>query len=331
MKGVGVVACAALLVAAGTASAKVGPIPAVATPDGLWASTSAGEVVRLDATTGRVLARTSGVGFPYALTAGRGRVWGIDGRGNRVVRISAAGSIDASRGLPGFPSDLALGDTSLWAMVYEGRRRGTVLLRLDPDSLTIRGRFHLGERAARLGVGGGRVWLALDPVSRRGGAALVAIDEGRGELLFRRRLRGNGLGVSVTARATWVLMQRRRGSRLVRLDAETGTRTRIITGPRSAGHLSSGHGLVWVASLCGGSSCRIDRAAVLGYDDADGRLVSGPFLPWGVCRRGSSRSLFLTGIAAMPQGVAATTSDGRGRVRVALISQRRGVRTCPSV
>jgi hypothetical protein len=324
--------CLVLLVAAGTASAKVGPIPVVATPEGVWTGTSTGELVRLDATSGRVLARTVSLGFPYALSGARGRLWAIDGRGNRVVRISASGSIVASGPLPGFPSALAVGDTSVWAVVYEGRSTGTVLLRLDPDSLRIRGRFHLGERAAQLGVAGGRVWLALDPVSPRGAAGLVAIDERHGELLFRRHLRGNVRGVSVSNQQTWVLMERRRGSRLVGVDARTGTRTRSVTGPANAGWLASGHGRVWVATLCGGPNCRIDRADIRGYDD-EGRLVAGPFLPWNACHRGlaNSSQLFLTGIAATPQGVAATTSDGRGRVRVALISEHGGVRRCPPV
>lgn len=322
------IAAALLLAAAGGASAKVGPIPVVATPGGVWVAGAGGEIARVDATTGRVLSRTAGVGFPYALSWARGSVWAIDARDNRVLRISAAGVIEAARGLPGFPSDLAVGDGSVWALVYEGRR--TVLLRLDPDTLSIRGRFHLGARAARLGARGGRVWLALDPVSQRRGGALVAIDERRGELLFRRRLRGNVRGVTVTDRGAWVLMERGRRSRLVHVDPRTGTRIRSVTGPANVGLLASGGDRIWVATLCGGTNCRIDRASVRGYDEGSGRLVAGPFVPWTACRRGRSQS-FLTGIAAMPDGVAATTGDGRGGVRLALISEQGGLGSCPSV
>ena len=324
------IVCAAVLWAPGMASAKVGPIPVVATPDGVWASTPAGEVVRLDPATGRVVTRTSTIGFPYELAGGRDRVWAIDGQGNRTVRIAASGSVEAARSLPGFPSDLAVGTASLWAVVHEGPTGGTVLLRLDPDSLGIRGRFHLGDRAAQLGIGGGRVWLALEPASRRRGAALVAIDERGGELLLRRRLHGNTRGISVDGQDVWVLLEQPGRSRLVQIDATTGTRTRIVPMPRNAGAVASGHGRVWVATLCGGPDCRIDRAAVRGYDTADGRLVAGPFLPWSACRR-DAQQLFPAGIAATPQGAAATLGDGRGRVRVALISEKEGVRRCPSI
>jgi hypothetical protein len=328
-----VLACAALLVAAGTASAKVGPSPVVATPSGgVWATTSAGELVRVDATSGRVLARTASLGFPTALAGDGGRLWAIDGRDNRIVRIAAPGPIAATRGLPGFPSALAVGDTSVWAVVYQGRGTGTVLLRVDPDSLAIRGRFHLGARAAQLAVDGARVWLGIDPASRRGVAGLVAIGERRGALLFRRHLRGNVRGISADGRRVWLLMERRRGSRMIGIDARTGTRTASVSVPANAGVLAAGHGRVWVGTLCGGPTCRLERAAVRGYDAA-GRLVAGPFLPWNACRRRLPRSspLFLSGIAATPGGVALTVGDGHDGVQVVLISRTGGVQRCAPV
>lgn len=330
MRVLAAAACACLLPALGVASAKVGPIPVVATPGGVWAGAPAGGLVRLDATTARVLGGAPDTGVPVAVAAARGRVWALDARGRRALRISAAGSIEAARRLPGFPGGLAAGGTSLWALVYEGPRTGTVLLRLDPGSLAIRGRFHLGGRSAHVGAGGGRVWLALDEVSPRGGAGLVAIDERRGALVLRRRLRGVVRGVSVGAGGVWVLTERPRGARLVRIDPATGARGRIVAMPAHVSRLATGRGRVWVATRCGGPRCRLDRAAVRGYD-ADGRLVAGPFLPWRPCVRRSPRvsQLFLTDLAAMPHGAVATTGDGRGRVRVAMISERRGVRACP--
>jgi hypothetical protein len=87
-----------------------------------------------------------------------------------------------------------------------------------------------------------------------------------------------------------------------------------------------------VGTLCGGQTCRLERAAVRAYDD-DGRLLAGPFFPWAACRRGlpPSSQVFLSGIAATAGGLVLTAGDGRDGVRVGLISERGGVLGCSPV
>jgi len=241
--------------------------------------------------------------------------------------LTRAARVDLRVRLGFDPTDVAVGSRSVWVV---GQRRGrpsrAVLARVDRATPRVRGRFHLGPRAApRLAAGHGAVWLAFHPRSRRGRIGLVAIDEGSGQLRFRRRLRGFPPALASGREGIWVLADEElRDSRLLLLDPRAGTLRRALPGPYAPGDLAAGSDLVWATSLCGGlPGCNISRASVRAYDERSGRLVAGPF----PTRCGSRRqSQFLSRIAAVGgDGAALAVGDGRGALSLVVMVVRRGV------
>ncbi|MGD9694776.1 MAG: hypothetical protein AB7V42_03840 [Thermoleophilia bacterium] len=259
----GIWACAAgLAIAAGAggAAGKVGPLPAVVTPAGPWAATSDGRLVRLDPATGAVRARSARLGYPFSIAADGVRVWVADGRGDRLLRLSGEGAIEARRHLPGFASGVGVGGSSAWVLVHPpGARSGYELLRVDRGSLAIRGRFHLGRRFAALAVSEDRVWLAIDPDRRRPGM-LIALDERRGTVVLRRREKA-GIRALAADPATVTFLTGGSRPRIVRVGA-TGRPLWARGAPANAGLVAAAAGRVWVGTICGGATCRLDRASV---------------------------------------------------------------------
>ncbi len=321
-----------LLAAAAPAAAKVGPLPVAAAPGAVWASAPLDGLVRIAPADGRPVGSVTGAGAPWSMEAADGRLWSL-GQDGRVARLSAAGAVEAEGRAGGNAQELAVGATSVWVLTYRGPRGGRpVLVRLDRDTLRPRGLFHLGRRAVRLAAADTRVWLALDPVGPGRRGALVSLDEGSGAVRTRIRLRGSVHDVAADADGAWVATERGRGARIVAVDAEDGGLRWSLPSPSMTGLLASAGSRLWVGTLCGGPTCRLDRASVRALDASNGQLVAGPHLTWRPCRGGTGRgpTLFPAGLTATEDGAYKSLGDGTGGVRVAHIGTE-GVRWCARV
>ncbi len=320
-----------LLAAAAPAVAKVGPLPISAVSGAVWASTPPDGLVRIAPADGRPVGSVTGAGAPWSMEAADGRLWSL-GQDGRVARRSAAGAVEAEGRAGGNAQELAVGATSVWVLTYRGPQGGRpVLVRLDRDTLRPRGLFHLGRRAVRLAAAEARVWLALDPVGPGRRGALVALDESSGAVTARLRLRGAVRDVAADDRGGVVVVERGPRAQVVAADTAGRLRWRVAS-PAITGLLAPAGDRLWVGTLCGGPTCRLDRASVRALDASNGQLVAGPHPTWRPCRGGTGRgpTLFPAGLAATEDGAYMSLGDGTGGVRVAHI-RTEGVRWCARV
>jgi WD40 repeat protein len=178
----------------------VGPHPAdIAVGEGaVWVSVPAqrtGEdnlVVRIDAITNEVVARTRVEGYVEELAAGEGGVWGAGSRfpggdfSPFLVRIDPASNAVVEE-IPDVSGPLAVGGGALWAVDRAGARAGPAgssLLRIDPATNQITSRIVLGVAAWDIEFGQGYVWvLPLEPEPGEGD--LLQVDPATSEIVAR--------------------------------------------------------------------------------------------------------------------------------------------------
>jgi YVTN family beta-propeller protein len=154
---------------------------ALATGEGsLWVASQDNVVARLEAETGRLVARIRAVPKPEALAVGAGGVWvaaataatvaRIDPRTNRVTRSIPIG---------GIPTAVATGARSVWVVTpAEG-----LLWRIDPRTNSVTARIAVGANPTAVVVSNGSVWVALGSAG-----TLVRVDPGRGAVAQKVRL-----------------------------------------------------------------------------------------------------------------------------------------------
>jgi streptogramin lyase len=183
-------------------------------------------------------------GFPSGIAAGGGSVWAVsESLGLRIDPVS--GEVGDEIGLGGFGSGVAVGEGWLWVVV-DNRE----LVRIDASTgedveepIAVRDAFNIA-------VGDGSAWV----VSASG--TVTGIDTGSLEAVSEPvRVRG-ALDVAVGKQAVWVTSSDRT---VTRLDPATGE---IVGAPLPVGDepgsVSVGEGAVWVANGGDGTVTRID-------------------------------------------------------------------------
>ena len=298
---------------------------------GIWAGQPGADLVRVDPWRGRAATTVPGVRGAWGVAVGRGRVWTIGGRVLTVVDQDRDRVIRRTR-LSIDPASIAVGNRSVWVAGSERRERRwrSVLLRVDPQTLEEVGRFHLGRRPAPgLAFAAGAIWLDLPRSYRRRRSILVGIEESDGTMRAHRRLRGPTLAIAATTDAIWVALVRRRkpGARLLRLNASTGRREAIFSGPQTPllGGLAADDSVVWAADACGnaGPVCPVNLASITAYDADSGEVVGGPYL---VSGERSEEPQFIAGVTDFgPRSAAVALTSGRGKLRLAIFSARAGL------
>ena len=295
----------------------------------IWVAHPGKGLLRLDYGRDGVTSRLDVGRVPIAVAALHGEVWSVDA-GGVLARVDEVENRVERRVQLGFdPTDVAVSERAVWVV---GRRRAhpadAILVRIDPRTAGVVGAFHLGARGVpRLAVGHDAVWLAFGPRSRGGLAGIVGIEERTGRRRLRRLLHlGHGsTGFAVGRAGVWVLAQHHPPrSELTLLDPDDGSRVQVTEGPSTAGDMTAGFDLAWVAALCSGLRCDVSRPLVQAYDRA-GRLVAGPF----VLRCGPDRrALFLSGITQHGPSALLLAGDGRGGLSMMIVLPKRGVVRC---
>ena len=256
----------------------------------VWITVSGG-LVRLDPTTGSVVARIDVVGRPWGVATGGGAVWIANETDGTVTRIDPGTNSIVWRvrldqdPLPSTnPVGVAFGGGSVWAADNGSDK----VWRLDPSTGQILGVTHVGDSHEFVGFGEGRVWVSsengtvgrLDPVSGnvdeliQAGAdadflgfspGAIWVTNYRTDLLYRLdpagavtakySIGGGAQGVAFDGASLWVAMYNR--GEVVRVDPNTGKvqrRVRIGVKPRG---LAVAAGGVWVANSRSGTVSRI--------------------------------------------------------------------------
>jgi DNA-binding beta-propeller fold protein YncE len=158
----------------------VAPIDVAVAAGRVWAATR-GTVVPIDPHSGRV-GSARATGSPIRLVAAFGSVWVADGAERTLVRLDArSGRVLARVPLRGWPWQLAVGGGAVWAGLFDRRavvRVDPATNRVAGPPLVVPGRE---RRIDALAISGGTIWVAnsygrvfrLDARGRQVGRAVV--------------------------------------------------------------------------------------------------------------------------------------------------------------
>ncbi len=242
-------AAAAVVVAGVAATARDDERP----PAPALAAATGGEVVAVDAATGRIARRLPAGRTPAALArAPDGRLWAVDADARTLIAVEPATGAVETLATGATPTDVVVGHGAIW--VGDGRPvpgaqfTGPVMThvsRLDAATRTARARTRLPRDRAgvsnhagnRLAVSAAAVWAAAPA------GDVVRIDPRTGAVTARTR-RADALAVAAWEDEVWAL---RPDGLVLALDEATGEvrrRVRLPTG--DALRLAAGPGAAWV-------------------------------------------------------------------------------------
>ncbi|MDX6637741.1 MAG: hypothetical protein QOJ01_1252, partial [Solirubrobacterales bacterium] len=165
-------------------------------PDGVWARTGDGTLVRLDRRGPRIRIESStlagiavGEGAVWATAPHDGKLWRVDQEAQLVAR-----PIDVGEGA----SAVAVGDGAIWVA---NALNGTVV-RVDPATNRVVATIEVGGTPRRLAIAGGRVWVTVagspqEQAAASGGGDVSALPESTcGRVFYGGGGEPNGLIVS---------------------------------------------------------------------------------------------------------------------------------------
>ena len=177
------------------------PVPAfgvAAGGGGVWVTSGAHLVLRIDPSTDRNVARTVVALAPASLAVGSGGVWVASA--TRLSRIEPqTNAVTASVNVPG-TGGVATGRGFVW-LIVPGELRGEVW-RFDPNSVTPTATVRVGSQPTGLAVGDGSVWVA-----NGGDGTLSRVEPFTAEVLATVELGLRPSDVAVGEGAVWVAVQ----------------------------------------------------------------------------------------------------------------------------
>jgi streptogramin lyase len=217
----------------------------------VWVTDSrAGELLRLDEQTGRVLERVHLGGHPGAVAYGGHRVWVADEDGNGVTAVNARGGTVFRRHIAphAAPLRLAVGAGGLWV---SNATAGTVR-RIDLGSGEPSAPIPAGRGPAGITVARGFVWVAD---SRSG--TVSKIDPAIGAVVGTVEVGGDPGGIDAGPNLLWVASAA--DDTIARIDLASGEPEGepIAVGPEP-GAVAVGGEAVWVANNGDGTVTRIE-------------------------------------------------------------------------
>jgi YVTN family beta-propeller protein len=216
------------------------------TSRGVWVVSEGGDVLRLDARTGRVQRRLHGGADPSFVQSCAGAVWVSNFRGSVLRRINAAtGRLAREVKVGSGAAGLACTDMTLWIARYD---RG-VVLRLAGSSKP-KVAFRAAGATDVLAVAGS-VWAAASEVVRLRLAAAPAPSQS---------VKVGSQPVTVTAGAGYVWVSNYGDGTVSRINPATNRVVKIIPLNESPYGIAYGAGAIWVSSFSDPTVLRIDPA-----------------------------------------------------------------------
>ena len=156
----------------------------------VWVTSyEAGTIARLDPASGRVVSIARGGAFPAGLTSCKGRIWVGHGRDATWLTsiVPASGEVkrvEVGAQTPGWPTCIG---GELWVTTLDS------VVRVDPESGTVRARIRLGGTPADAGAGpDGLVWVTdkersrIDRIDPRTNELVDSFPAGPGAFAFAR-------------------------------------------------------------------------------------------------------------------------------------------------
>jgi TolB protein len=304
-----------------------------------------GDLVRLDPTTGDVLARIPMQGLPSwevgggGMTAELGSIWvlGNDQRGTILQRVDPASNrlVDVIPMLPDTnDADVWVDETGIWVLMFSRHDPGLQVVVVDPSSYEIGKTIPITATWAHWIFGaGGSIWVLGNAPNSKGPIeidTLYRIDPSTGTVTTVT-LPGYAWKPVVAGDTVWLEAG---DDHVVELDATSGTlghpiQVRLVccSGP----FVGDGAGGIWVASVYDGHDATFSHVSAVGTGDAEGAIppdqvqdwsgVDSAFDPvtgslWVVHYRDSmSRIEISDSTDGMPYGGIATSTIGRKYAR----------------
>ncbi len=243
----------------------------------LWNVSDTGELSKIDAVTGTVIARlNTGVPVPCGLAAGLGSVWVTDCNSPTLVQIEPAHTVVLHQirlpkadvpGVEDATGEVAVGAGSVW--VARGFENPSWVERLDPDTGRVRRTLIPQGGAQRLAFGDGALWVSggiadvgvpklskIDPRTNEATPALASFGNAFSSIAV-----GGGFvwGATTSDHAIWKF-------------GEDGSLVGPIKLAMAADDLTYADGAVWAADGEAGTVVRVDsttnesRTYALGHD-----------------------------------------------------------------
>jgi DNA-binding beta-propeller fold protein YncE len=162
----------------------------------VWVVCALGDLVRVDAASGRVIARRRpgpAAADPPDLAVAQGAVW-VAGLG-RLLRVDlASGQVTATIPLSS-PADVTAGAGAIWVANFDARR----VTRIDPRRAVVTGSFRVGRNPSGVAVAGRRVW-----VLNNGDSTVTELDARSGRRLGTVRVGSHSYDIATGGGAVWV-------------------------------------------------------------------------------------------------------------------------------
>jgi DNA-binding SARP family transcriptional activator/ABC-type branched-subunit amino acid transport system substrate-binding protein/sugar lactone lactonase YvrE len=277
---------AVAVAAAGAAFATRGDAPAPA----VRPAATGGELVALDAATGRIARRLPAGRTPAALArTDDGRLWVVDADARTLLAVDpGAGTVEALA-TGGTPTDVAAAGEGVWVgdgePVDDAQFAGpvtTAVRWLDAPTRGIRATVELPRTGGTVGnTAGNRLAVSARAAWAVGpSGAVVRIDRTTGAETNRTR-RAGAFAVAATGRHVWAL--RPDGVLLVLDEASGEVRGRIELPTDAPARLAAGAGAAWVTAPADGRVFRVEpagdiRSVVVGRGASE--ITAGPDGAW---------------------------------------------------
>jgi DNA-binding SARP family transcriptional activator len=161
----------------------------------LWSVSQDGLLVRLNPSSGHLLARIGHAFGPQALTVGFGSIWIAQAARPAVVRATESGRTARSIPIGGKAFSIATGAGAVWALSPDPAK----LWRINPRTDSVTSAIDVGADPAAVVVAGGSVWVA----SATSGT-LLRIDPRQNKVIQRIRLAGPLGGLAAAGTTVWI-------------------------------------------------------------------------------------------------------------------------------
>jgi YVTN family beta-propeller protein len=190
-----------------------------------------------------------GISAAFVLSGG-GALWASDHTGGRVVKVDpAAGRVQSSFGVGGYPFGLAYGAGSIWV----GSRYATQVTRFNARTSKRQKRIRVGSAPYALVYAAGSVW-----VTNEGSGSVSRIGPRRNKVIKTVRVGGQPNGIAFAFRKIWVADYGR--GRLIRIDPRRNRVERKIRLP-GADWITASADSLWISSETG-RVYRVDPATM---------------------------------------------------------------------
>jgi YVTN family beta-propeller protein len=219
------------------------------------------------------LALVAAVAVPttLALRGGGGEL--VVGDALAMIELST-GELGGSIPLESRPGDVAVGAGGIWVTLPD---RGAVM-RIDPETMTIRNTIPVGADPSDIAIGGGSVW-----VTNGGSASVSRISAETEQVVETIPLTGGPAGIAVGRGGVWVANSL--SASVTHIDAESGDVLATIEVGDSPVDVALDDSNVWVTNAASGTVSRIDPATDLEVQavpvgNGPRAIVAGPDGVW---------------------------------------------------